>query len=1329
MRNSHATEGTLPSNKGSRTLIRTIFGLFMVLTITPLVFPASTPTNQLFKQLGAGNTASNGDYISANDALRTYYRYFIEVPPGTGRLVVRIFDADIGQGGGSESNDWQTGGSWNTSVTYRLYDPSGGTVSQDFTTGSASAPSGADGSWTRLYRENNPATGHWELRVDMSNAVTSGDDMNGYGIRAVDNINGTELNVYAESFVPLGALGTQTTTLYPYVTSGCTVDWNDWDGDNDGTTYCTFSYGSRTGNRSGSFNGSGATVWLNTAISAFSDDFYASDYGIWSTDASYTGLSGSNANFGVLYIGAFNAANPPPTAQPEANTFRIYLPSSTGPLPLKPFLTQHVSHVSGPNPPAVGSTTRVRIQIAMANPTPHAITFSAANLVQAVVPGAGAVYAGNAVVSTGSITAQPALGGTGTISWNPSSVAGTGSGIHDETLSYDVDVTPTSSGQQISVTGNPASGGTTATFVDETGNTSQTRANFTFGPLCELAVTEGGGNIPTLAVVTGFSSELVQGKVILRWRTASELTTAGFCLQRLHPASGEYETVEEGFLPGLLHDPAGGDYEIVDETADPVGRLTYRLLEIESSGATRIHGPFAVTPTQRFGIPPGYHTGKPTAPRTTTLRGYNRSLRSRPVPKVRTPRPSAPTIPARIPNSARLKIRVKTDGITQLSAALIGRRLGLATHWVEMMIHHHRFRLHSGGLEIPWTAAPLNGGIWFYGRVKDDPFSDHNVYWLSQGEGLHMGEAVSPPPQPGQGGHTFTEHLHVEEDHYALSALFRDPASDIWFWDFIEGGGEPRTFRFASPGASGQGEASMTLHLQGATATAATPDHHLTVEINGVVLGTTFWDGTKAHRARFTVDPSLLRDEANTLTVRNHLAPDVPYSIVYLDGFDLTYRRSFRPVGHRLTCRGDGKDTVTVEGFLRPEIFVFDVSRPDEPRIVSGTVIDGAYRISFVPESPAHRYFVVAPDGVIQAGDLSIDRPSRLRAGRNQADAVLIVPQGWSAAARRLVQLHRRRGLDTRIVIVDDIYDEFNHGVPSPLAIRTFLAHARAHWLRGPRYAILAGHGTYDYKDHQAFGDNLIPPPLVSTPWGLFASDTPLADVEGDDNIPDLVIGRIPVRLPLELTMYITRLERAITEHRSTGLPLLFAADRPDDGGDFVIHSDRLASLAGHRFHEKIYLGEFDDVADARERLIEAVHTGAALLNYVGHAGMDRLSAQGLLRSEDLSRLTSRFALPLFTAFSCVVGRFAVPGFDSLAEDLVVGKNGCVLTAWVPVSASGNTQACTLAEAFYTEWNENPRRSIGDIILEASRRFITAGGDPRQVLIQTFLGDPTLMIH
>jgi hypothetical protein len=665
--------------------------ILSLLSMQIMIFAASTPTGELIKQIGSGAPTSYGDYISSSSGLDTYYSYFIEVPPGTGRLVIRIYDADVGISGGA--NDW-TNDTYNTSCTYTVYDPNGNTVTQDFTTGNSTSPAGSDSSWTRLYRVSNPMTGHWEVRVDMSSSVTTGNDMNGYGIRAVDNINGVELNVYAESFIPIGELGTgatQTTTLYPYITSGCTVDSNDWDGDNGGTTLCTISITSRTGNFSSTFNGSGVTAWLNNPLSGYTTDFLVSDYGIWTSALTYTD-TGANANYGVFYLGNYNAANPPPTSQPETGSFRIYFHSTTGGgAPLKPFLTQNISHVSGPNPPANGSTTRVKVGVTIFNPTPFPFTFSAGNLITANVPGSGAVYAGNASVTQGSITGQPSIGGTGNITWNPGSVSGSN---NSETLYYQVDVTPTSPGQRIPVTGSPGANGTTATFVDETGNTTQSRATFTFGPLCELAVTEAGNPIPTLAAVSSFNAYTDGGQVVVRWETASEIGTAGFYLFRKDRETGKYHQVNQSLLTGLLNSPQGGVYHFVDQGAIVGRTYTYKLGEVESKGQMLTHGPFTVTIDQSL---PGTEPMQGTYNKQPHEMSLEKKSRLQERKLALETALSTKSSKSQGQNADKIKIAVKEKGLYYLDAAVIARVLDMPASQVSQRIRNYNFRLSNRG--------------------------------------------------------------------------------------------------------------------------------------------------------------------------------------------------------------------------------------------------------------------------------------------------------------------------------------------------------------------------------------------------------------------------------------------------------------------------------------------------------------------------------------------------------------------------------------------------------------------------------------------------------
>ncbi|HEX4496321.1 MAG TPA: hypothetical protein VIE43_11690, partial [Thermoanaerobaculia bacterium] len=543
---------------------------------------ASTGQTALHTPQGGGTATDNGEYVSTT--LNTFYRYFIEVPPGLARLVVEVFDTDIGR---SATED--TAGrdrprtDYNTAVTYTLIRPDN-TVAATLAGCNDTSTACTDNAWQAILNSTtaaNRVAGHWELRVDLS--ASNGDDINAIGVRANDGTSGTggtEIPVYLDSILPIGVNPPNTGTasrsypLYPYITSGCTANTNDFDYDSDSGTVGSLAFTSRTGaftQTIASANLSADNVWKRNTINRWTSDQTSGDYGIWAgifTINTYTNTAGINGNYTDIYLGNFQVSGTvAPSANPQPNSFRIYLPTDAGAAPVKPYLEQLATFSgcgtnSGPNPPVVGQTSCYTVTVRLVNPTVNAITFSAANLVSTTVPGAGAVYAGLPQVSQGTIVSQPAVGGTGAITWNPGTVAAGSTNL----LAYRVKVTPTAAGQRIPVTGTPAANGTTAKYVDETGNTAQARATFTFGPLCELAVTQG---LLTEAVVADFhASPADGGGVLVEWKTASEAATAGFYVQRWDGAARQWVRVNRELL-AAVQAPQGGVYRFVDPQASP----------------------------------------------------------------------------------------------------------------------------------------------------------------------------------------------------------------------------------------------------------------------------------------------------------------------------------------------------------------------------------------------------------------------------------------------------------------------------------------------------------------------------------------------------------------------------------------------------------------------------------------------------------------------------------------------------------------------------------------------------------------------------------------
>ena len=312
------------------------------------------------------------------------------------------------------------------------------------------------------------------------------------------------------------------------------------------------------------------------------------------------------------------------------------------------------------------------------------------------------------------------------------------------------------------------------------------------------------------------------------------------------------------------------------------------------------------------------------------------------------------------------------------------------------------------------------------------------------------------------------------------------------------------------------------------------------------------------------------------------------------------------------------------------------------------------------------------------------------------------------------------------VVTLEDIYESFNYGLASPLAVRDFLAYAYTRWNgKKPKYAVLIGKGTYDYKDYLGLGDNLFPVILAKTPEGLFAADRSFGSVTKNP-FPRIAIGRLPVVSNAELQAMIDKIKAYESSQGAWTATELMIADNDDDGGAFAAGSDGLAALTGGYQVQKIYLADPTQAADVRARIIAAFNKGAALVNYCGHAGLDQWAQENIFDNADAVALRNGSQLPLMVMLTCVAGRFEIPGYTSLGEALLLNENGGIAGGLVPSGAGFHSQSMQLGEEFYKAVFRGKGMSAGLALLQAMKNFVQTGGKAYMLNIYNWLGDPAL---
>ncbi len=728
----------------------------------------------------------------------------------------------------------------------------------------------------------------------------------------------------------------------------------------------------------------------------------------------------------------------------------------------------------------------------------------------------------------------------------------------------------------------------------------------------------------------------------------------------------------------------------------------------------------------------------------------------------------------------RLKLRVTEAGLYFVDSTSLASAFGVPVSEVESWIADSRLLLHAGrpsglpapcpggppgigeifsdgfesgdlcawssfagdpppGEAIPYLPAADPGGLYFYAQAIESIYTDANVYWLERGTGAAMATVAggSPAPAPGL---DFAESLHLEEEGpYPLTSVIEDPDSDFWFWDFVNVTPEisisidtmSMEIDVPSPAASG-GQATMTVYLQAETRDDdLAPDHQAEVKLNGTPIGSGTWDGATAHQLELSFPQALLIGGANTVEIHAPAASGIDSEIFYLDAIDLAYQRRYRAENDRLTANADGRPVLTLEGFTVAEVAVFEITQPAAPRRVSGTRIDevaGTYQVSFETASASARYLAL-PLAEAPAPAIEVDSPSSLSWTGRRADYLVIAAGGLEAAAGDLADHRQGDGLLAMTVKLQDVYDEFSQGVVTPWAVRDFLAFTQAHWARSPSYAVLAGDSSFDFKDRLGFGGNLLPAPMTSTPEGLFPSDHRLADLASGDGVPEVAIGRLPVRSNTELAAYVAKLQAYEAASGAWKERTTWVADAADEGGEFPADSDWLIeqvppALAAGR----IYVDDLGPVA-ARQELLDAIDDGSLLIHFLGHANLMQLGDDaGLLLAGDVAALANGERQPVLTAMTCALGRFDRIVFDTLSEQLLLHETGGVVALWAPTGFSFNEDGVLLSDGFLPPALGGGR--LGDAVGAALAAYLADAPDPQDFVpfIYTLLGDPAIRL-
>jgi len=606
-----------------------------------------------------------------------------------------------------------------------------------------------------------------------------------------------------------------------------------------------------------------------------------------------------------------------------------------------------------------------------------------------------------------------------------------------------------------------------------------------------------------------------------------------------------------------------------------------------------------------------------------------------------------------------------------------------------------------------------------------NPYGNEAVYELSldRNGGLMM-PLVSASPSGS--AVPFAWGLGRWEENLTFQPGLLD-APDLWLWEsLIAPVKKSHHFALGSLGAASEAS-QLTVFLQGGSDEDGVDDHHVRVWVNGTPVGEAVWDGKTSNAVSASIAPGLLHEGDNLLEVESLGDAGASYSLVFLDRFELVHPRALSATAGSFEAGFSLSGSTQVSG-LGPDSLLLDVTSSTEPQWLFGaSATPGG--IAFRTEAGRQRLAVSAQS--VLHPEVRPLLPSSLRRTRNRADYLLIGPGAFLPAAQPLLDLRQRQGLGVQAVAVEEVYQEFGHGEATPQAIRDFIAYAYHHWQSpSPRYVLLLGDASYDYKNFLHSGaSNAVPPLLVKTSFLWTASDQAYAAVNGADLMPDLALGRLPAATLEEAHTLVDK----VVAFEAAGLtltrgPAVLVADNPDLGGDFEASAQAVAPLlASSHPVETIFLSE--NGSATRPAIAAAFDRGAALMSYLGHGGIAVWASENVFNNQDVATLGPQPQQPLLLTMDCLNGYFHFPFLNSLAEELLKALGKGSIASFAPSGLSLHAPADLFHKALIQEIASGSHERLGDAVFAAQADFAQTGAFPELLSIYNLLGDPALKIR
>ncbi len=437
---------------------------------------------------------------------------------------------------------------------------------------------------------------------------------------------------------------------------------------------------------------------------------------------------------------------------------------------------------------------------------------------------------------------------------------------------------------------------------------------------------------------------------------------------------------------------------------------------------------------------------------------------------------------------------------------------------------------------------------------------------------------------------------------------------------------------------------------------------------------------------------------------------------------------------------------------------VWQVTNPLEPVKMNGTVNGTEFR--FINNADQLQEYIaftannlLTPDAIGKISNQDLHNSTTI-------DLIIVTHESFLAQANRVAAFHLQKdNLKSIVATTKQVFNEFSSGSPDATAIRDFVKmyydKAGTDSTKRPRYLLLFGDASFDYKSRINQNTNLVPAwesPVSLDPLSTYTSDDFFGFLDDNEDINsaalpllDIGIGRIPSADELQAKAMVDKIVH-YADPKTLGPwrnEQTFIADDEDANlhlQDAEVVANGASSVSPLMNTEKTYLDAYKQESgpggsrypDVNQAIQDKIFNGTLIWNYSGHGGFRRLAEEVILDQDIINSFNNPDKLPLFITATCDVAPYDNPLLNSIGENLLLrektGAIALMTTTRLVFAFSNRVMNKNYMEIALQRKPDGNYRTLGEAVKHAKNFTYTFFGDVVNNRKFTLLGDPALRI-